>query len=550
MGRVAGGRGAARGQERVKRAVRRGGGATARAGPGSRAVPTLGASGGAHGRTTRSARRLPRRPRPCRRGPWLLPSPTAPGAQGSGPARPRRAGHPAPPRPRESSPSGRAPWERVGAPALASRNKMLPGRRHRLQGPPACLLLLLALPTVAPSCPMLCTCYTSPPTVSCQANNFSSVPLSLPPGTQRLFLQNNLIRTLRPGTFGPHLLTLWLFSNNLSTIYPGTFRHLQALEELDLGDNRHLRSLEPDTFRGLERLQSLHLYRCQLSSLPSTIFRGLVSLQYLYLQDNSLLHLQDDLFADLANLSHLFLHGNRLRLLTEHVFRGLGGLDRLLLHGNRLQGVHRAAFRGLGRLTILYLFNNSLASLPGEALADLPALEFLRLNANPWACDCRARPLWAWFQRARVSSSDVTCATPPERRGRDLRSLREADFRACPAGPRPGGNGAGTGSGGRARGNSSSNHLYGVAEPGAPPAPPATLARDLPAEDADARGRHAGNANEDAPTEDDYWGGYGGGRTCPGPSCRAPPGSRGPARTPVLLHAPLLCLLALAPRHF
>ncbi|XP_021567844.1 reticulon-4 receptor-like 2, partial [Carlito syrichta] len=200
----------------------------------------------------------------------------------------------------------------------------------------ACLLLLLlALPPAAPSCPMLCTCYSSPPTVSCQANNFSSVPLSLPPSTQRLFLQNNLIRTLRPGTFGPNLLPLWLFSNNLSSIHPGTFRHLQALEELDLGDNRHLRSLEPDTFRGLERLQSLHLYRCQLSSLPSNIFRGLVSLQYLYLQENSLLHLQDDLFADLANLSHLFLHGNRLRLLTEHVFRGLGSLDRLLLHGNR-----------------------------------------------------------------------------------------------------------------------------------------------------------------------------------------------------------------------
>uniref|UniRef100_A0A8C2UY46 Reticulon 4 receptor like 2 n=1 Tax=Chinchilla lanigera TaxID=34839 RepID=A0A8C2UY46_CHILA len=165
-------------------------------------------------------------------------------------------------------------------------------RRPRWARPPACLLLLLALPAAAPSCPMLCTCYASPPTVSCQANNFSSVPLSLPPGTQRLFLQNNLIRTLRPGTFGPNLLTLWLFANNLSTIYPGTFRHLQALEELDLGDNRHLRSLEPDTFQGLERLQSLHLYRCQLSSLPGTIFRGLVSLQYLYLQDNSLLHLQ------------------------------------------------------------------------------------------------------------------------------------------------------------------------------------------------------------------------------------------------------------------
>ncbi|EPQ19283.1 Reticulon-4 receptor-like 2 [Myotis brandtii] len=204
-------------------------------------------------------------------------------------------------------------------PAGISPNAATRGARGPRPASACLLLLLLALPPAAPSCPMLCTCYSSPPTVSCQANNFSSVPLSLPPSTQRLFLQNNLIRTLRPGTFGPNLLTLWLFSNNLSTIYPGTFRHLQALEELDLGDNRHLRSLEPDTFQGLERLQSLHLYRCQLSSLPANIFRGLVSLQYLYLQENSLLHLQDDLFADLANLSHLFLHGNRLRLLTEHI---------------------------------------------------------------------------------------------------------------------------------------------------------------------------------------------------------------------------------------
>ncbi|XP_072494749.1 reticulon-4 receptor-like 2 isoform X2 [Notamacropus eugenii] len=386
---------------------------------------------------------------------------------------------------------------------------------------------------------MLCTCYLSPPTVSCQANNFSAVPLVLPPHTQRLFLQNNLIRSLRPGTFGSSLLTLWLFSNNLSTIYPGTFRHLQALEELDLGDNRHLRSLDPDTFQGLERLQSLHLYRCQLSSLPSNIFRGLVSLQYLYLQENQLLHLQDDLFADLANLSHLFLHGNRLRLLTEHVFRGLAGLDRLLLHGNRLQGVHRAAFRGLARLTILYLFNNSLASLPGEALADLPALEFLRLNDNPWACDCRARPLWAWFQRARVSSSDVTCATPPERQGRDLRALRESDFEACPPA-------APTRPGGRARGNSSSNHLYGVGEAGgAPPVDPSTLYRDLPAED--PRGPQGG----DTPTEEDYWGGYGGedrrrGEVCPGPACPTSLDSGGPSQHHAL-PTPFFCLLLLVP---
>ncbi|XP_014796108.1 PREDICTED: reticulon-4 receptor-like 2, partial [Calidris pugnax] len=296
-------------------------------------------------------------------------------------------------------------------------------------------LLLAALawvPGGAPACPALCTCYVCAPTVSCQANNFSSVPAGLPPGARRLFLQNNVIRALRAGTFGPSTVTLWLYSNNISSIQPGTFRHLPALEELDLGDNPHLRVLAPDTFHGLRRLQALHLYRCQLASLPSGIFRGLHSLQYLYLQENGLLYLQDDLFADLANLSHLFLHGNRVRALSEGVFRGLPSLDRLLLHANRLVAIHRRAFQGLARLTILYLFNNSLVALPGDPLAALPALQFLRLNANPWACDCRARPLWAWFRRTRVSSSPVPCASPPHRRGTDLRHLRPRDFDACP----------------------------------------------------------------------------------------------------------------------
>ncbi|NXT22376.1 R4RL2 protein, partial [Syrrhaptes paradoxus] len=288
-------------------------------------------------------------------------------------------------------------------------------------------LLLWALwwvPGGTPACPALCTCFASPPTVSCQASNLSAVPAGLPPAARRLFLQNNAIAVLRAGAFAPATVTLWLYSNNISSIQPGAFRHLPALEELDLGDNPHLRALAPDTFQGLRRLQALHLYRCRLATLPAAIFRGLRSLQYLYLQENGLLYLQDDLFADLSNLSHLFLHGNRLRALSEGVFRGLPSLDRLLLHANRLAAVHRRAFRGLRRLTILYLFNNSLSALPGDALAALPALQFLRLNANPWACDCRARPLWAWFRRARVSSSAVPCASPPQRRGSDLRHLR------------------------------------------------------------------------------------------------------------------------------
>ncbi|XP_061469012.1 reticulon-4 receptor-like 2 isoform X1 [Rhineura floridana] len=379
-----------------------------------------------------------------------------------------------------------------------------------LYGLAPAFLLLLAFPLAAAMCPMLCTCYFSPPTVSCQANNFSSVPRVLPPNAQRLFLQNNLIGTLRAGMFGPSLVTLWLYSNNISSIQPGTFRHLQALEWLDLGDNRNLRTLDPDTFLGLERLQSLHLYRCQLSSLPTTIFRNLFSLQYLYLQENNLLCLQDDLFVDLANLSHLFLHGNKIWQLSENVFRGLSGLDRLLLHRNRLHAIPTWAFRDLGKLTILYLFNNSLTTLSGETISDLPALEFLRLNNNPWACDCRARSLWAWFQHTRVSISDVICTSPPDRVGRDMRHLNETVFKGCPPGnhhpvgfdwscrpewengvvhPHP-----------RPHSNGSSNHLYGLG--GSPPADPSSFYRDVPAND-------IRSPKYDPPTEDGYWGGYG-----------------------------------------
>ncbi|XP_016333943.1 reticulon-4 receptor-like 1, partial [Sinocyclocheilus anshuiensis] len=59
-------------------------------------------------------------------------------------------------------------------------------------------------------------------------------------------------------------------------------------------------------------------------------------------------------------------------------------------------------------------------------------IEFLRLNNNPWACGCEARPLWEFFRGARLSSSEVLCASPASRRGEDLRFLREMDFALCP----------------------------------------------------------------------------------------------------------------------
>ncbi|XP_058861926.1 reticulon-4 receptor-like 2, partial [Acipenser ruthenus] len=290
-------------------------------------------------------------------------------------------------------------------------------------------------PSPAYSCPRLCVCYLSPMTVSCQSQNFSAVPAGIPYDSQRVFLQNNCITELRAQSFGFQTQVLWLYSNNICSIKPDSFSDMRDLEELDLGDNPSLRTLHPDSFRGLDKLQSLHIYRCQLGTLPGNIFKKLYSLQFLYLQDNLLQHIQDNLFSDLVNLTHLFLHGNRIRVLSENVFRGLVNLDRLLLHEIRVRRVNCKSFRDLGHLTTLFLFNNALTDLPASAVYYLSSLQFLRLNGNPWSCSCQARPLWEWFRQVRISSSEILCAGPEERKGLDLRFLREIDFAPCPMMP-------------------------------------------------------------------------------------------------------------------
>ncbi|XP_018421777.1 PREDICTED: reticulon-4 receptor-like 2 [Nanorana parkeri] len=311
---------------------------------------------------------------------------------------------------------------------------------------PLSFLLLLPLSRSYPfslsPCPSLCTCYPSPPTASCQSHNLSRVPSPLPNQARRVFLQNNQISELGPGLFSPFTSVLWLFSNRISVLRPGTFQGLEHLEELDLGKNPYLPPLQPDTFSGLNYLLSLHLYQCNIHRLPADLFRGLHSLRYLYLQHNRLTGLPDGLFGDLSNLTQLFLYGNLLQSLPAGTFFGLSSLDRLLLHSNRLVTISPAAFTGLSSLTILFLFNNSLPSLSGDSLRSLPSLQFLRLNGNPWHCDCSCRSLWGWFRSSPgVSSSPVTCSSPPALRGRDLRFLEERDMRYCTShSPLPTGN--------------------------------------------------------------------------------------------------------------
>uniref|UniRef100_A0A8C4NAL0 LRRNT domain-containing protein n=1 Tax=Eptatretus burgeri TaxID=7764 RepID=A0A8C4NAL0_EPTBU len=156
------------------------------------------------------------------------------------------------------------------------------------------LLLLLWLRALeSQACPEECSCYLSPLTVNCQSRGFESIPAELPSESKRVLLQNNRITAVpRRSSLHTSVSVLLLFSNNISVIQAGAFSGFTHLEELDLGNNRHLHWLVADMFRGLENLHTLHLYRCGLRELPDGVFAGLRQLQHLYLQQNQLVYLQ------------------------------------------------------------------------------------------------------------------------------------------------------------------------------------------------------------------------------------------------------------------
>ncbi|XP_013001248.1 leucine-rich repeat-containing protein 24 isoform X3 [Cavia porcellus] len=231
------------------------------------------------------------------------------------------------------------------------------------------LLLLLLLPSCPEGCPAACHCYSA--TVECGALRLRVIPQGIPPGTQTLFLQDNSITRLEPGTLAP-----------LSSL-----RHLYL-------HNNSLRALESGAFHAQPRLLELALTGNQLRGLRGAAFAGLVQLRVLYLAGNQLVRLLDFTFLHLARLQELHLQENSIELLEDQ------------------------ALAGLSSLALLDLSRNQLGTISQEALQPLASLQVLRLTENPWRCDCALHWLGAWIKEGGqrlLSSRDkkIMCAEPP-----------------------------------------------------------------------------------------------------------------------------------------
>ncbi|XP_017550208.1 leucine-rich repeat neuronal protein 2 [Pygocentrus nattereri] len=255
-------------------------------------------------------------------------------------------------------------------------------------------LVIHSMPWRVP-CPHQCVCQIKPwyspqsvyreaPTVDCNDLLLTQLPTSLPPETQTLRLQSNLISSLDQNELQglANLTELDLSHNSFISIRNLRITDLPALLSLHMEENQ-LRHLPEAAFSGLPSLEELYLNHNRLRSIAPGAFKGLDNLLRLHLNSNHLVIIDRRWFHALPQLEVLMIGGNPVDIIQDLNFKPLGSLRSLVLAGMGLREISERALEGLLNLESISFYDNHLTKVPKEALQKLPGLKFLDLNKNP-----------------------------------------------------------------------------------------------------------------------------------------------------------------------
>lgn len=158
--------------------------------------------------------------------------------------------------------------------------------------------------------------------------------------------------------------------------------------------------------RGLTRLPDeipLDVRRLLLADnwiprIPSDFLVLYSDLVYLDLRNNSLSHIEPGTLSTSSRLVFLDLGSNNLTEIPKGTFGESRSLIKLRLGNNPyLSMVNEDAFMGLTSLRELELERNALSGLQVSALSQLPSLRVVRLEGNPWVCNCNFANLFTWL---------------------------------------------------------------------------------------------------------------------------------------------------------
>ena len=201
---------------------------------------------------------------------------------------------------------------------------------------------------------------------------------------EALHLNGVELKSLQPEVFTglAKLQLLDLRGNALAEIRSGVFDGLAELERLDLGDNK-LEAITFRVFQGVTRLEWLGLYSNLLREIQPGAFQGLTQLERLFLRNNSLQEIPPNIFRDMYNLLVLSISFNQLTFLYPETFQNQSRLDWLDLSHNQIQSLSHGLFQNLKQLQRLDLSDNSLSKLNSASFQDCVLLKTLNLSQNP-----------------------------------------------------------------------------------------------------------------------------------------------------------------------
>lgn len=226
-----------------------------------------------------------------------------------------------------------------------------------------------------------------------------------------LDLSGNKIKILKHQWFQNlnMLSSLILRENQLQNISNLVFSMLHQLTYLDLSKN-NIKSVGLLSFKGLSNLKYLNFSSNNISFLQEGILRSAEALEMVDFSYNPLLSI-DKSFIYGHNIKFLRLVNTTLTSLSVNSLLGLTNLQQLqLTDSNHFSSVDRRALSVTTKLKELDLSKNNLSVLPSEFLYPLKQLKSIRLDGNPWKCDCHMYWILLWLQ----DQSDTHLISPDE----------------------------------------------------------------------------------------------------------------------------------------
>lgn len=259
---------------------------------------------------------------------------------------------------------------------------------------------------------------------------------------QELDVSENVIYAIHVNSFDAleALTVLNLSGNQLDQLKHEWFQGLSNLTVLDLSHNK-IQALNNVVFWSLHHLVNLRLDYNSISSVGLLSMKGLDSLRYLNVSHNRITTIQTGTLRPAPNLQVLdisynpmtslhepFKHGHNIRKLhathlyklshlSQAVFTDLDSVEEVLMTNcSALETVQSGALWPLKALRKLDLRFNNFTTLPSGLFDPLVQVERIRLNGNPWFCDCRLYWLLLWLrdnvQAHILSPSNTLCAKP------------------------------------------------------------------------------------------------------------------------------------------